>query len=103
MRTTISELRKYIRRVIAEAGGGVPMRPALATRNPMSPDMVDREQLGYLADKDYEVDDDVSSHLRDPVEDPEDCFGPVPPTNSEPYVTQDPLVRDSSPLPTPIR
>lgn len=75
--------------------------------NPLSPDINDREQLGYLADNlDDELsdDNDISSHLRDTVEDPKDCFGPVPPVQGDPYVQQDPLARDTSPLPTsPIR
>lgn len=66
--------------------------------------MIDREQLGFLADKPIDTMDDpegLPAHLRDPIEDPEDCFGPVPPTNNDPYVQQDPFVRDSSPLPSP--
>ena len=51
--------------------------------------------------RDPNDDDELPSHLRDPMEDPEDCWGPVPPVTPDPYVQQDPFVRDSSPLPSP--
>lgn len=75
-----------------------------AGRNPMSPETADREQLGYLADRDTDSagdDDELPTHLRDPQEDPEQCWGPVPPVQGDPYVQQDPFTRDTSPLPTP--
>ena len=74
--------------------------------NPLSPSTNDREALGYLADDpdNKNPEDEMPSHLRDPVEEPEDCWGPVPPVNGDPYVQQDPFTRDTSPLPTsPIR
>jgi hypothetical protein len=72
--------------------------------NPLSPSTDDREALGYLADGGPDDEDELSLHLNEPVEDPENCYGPVPPTNGDPYVMQDPLTRDTSPLPTsPIR
>lgn len=74
--------------------------------NPLSPSTNDREQLGYLADNPSDVDpeDDMPSHLKDNTVNPEDCYGPVPPDNGDPYVQQDPFARDTSPLPTsPIR
>lgn len=70
----------------------------------MSPEMADREQLGSLANVDTDTVDDADalpSHLREPVESVEDCFGPVPPVQGGPYVGQDPFVRDWSVLPTP--
>lgn len=71
----------------------------------MSPDINSREQLGSLKQQDIDtVDDhgneDLPPHLREPVYDAEECFGPVPPTGEEPYTQQDPFVRDYSPLPS---
>ena len=69
--------------------------------DPLAPDMIDREQLGYLADIDIDTNDnDLPAHLRDPVEDPEDCWGPVPPTQDDPYVQPDPFTTGWSVLPT---
>lgn len=72
-------------------------------QNAMSPDHSDREQLGWLADRPADVDpnDQLPTHLREPEEDAEDCYGPVPPVVGDPWIGQDPFVRDSSPLPTP--
>jgi hypothetical protein len=44
--------------------------------------------------------DGLPDHLREPQVDPKDCEGPVPPNAEPPYVTSDPFVRDSSPLPS---
>jgi len=100
VKITIGQLRGIIRQVIRESGGGWASPPQPYTRDAMSPDINNREALGRLefgTPEDY----DLPPHLRDPQDDPEDCFGPVPPTNGEPYVSQDPFVRDFSPLPTP--
>lgn len=70
--------------------------------NPLSPSTNDREALGYLADNPSDVDEEgLPDHLEDPTVTPEECWGPVPPENGDPYVQQDPLARDTSPLPTP--
>ena len=87
-----------IRRAILESGWATPPEPTM--RNPLSPDINSREQLGKLQSgtpDEY----DIASHLTDPIEDEEDCYGPVPPDAEEPYVGQDPFVRDYGPLPTP--
>jgi len=105
VKITLNELRNIIRKVLIEAGGGTPTRTMGAGRNPMSPEKADREALSFLADNptdiDLDDDDELPSHLRNPLEDPEDCFGPVPPVQGDPYVMQDPFARDTSPLPTP--
>ena len=93
-----------------EWAGAPPTKPMFDyINNPMSPSTNDREALGYLADDPADVDpnddDELPDHLRQPQEDPEDCFGPVPPVNANsdyPYAeVPDPLTRDTSPLPTP--
>lgn len=95
----IGELRKIIRKVIEEAGGGTTLPKSPYIRNAMQPDFSDREQLGRIAKpKDP---DELSSHLLDPVYDMEDCYGPVPPTGKNPYALPDPYTKDTSPLPTP--
>jgi hypothetical protein len=100
MKINVRELRRIIRYTIREAGGGTPTKPRHMVRNDVdvAPTIDSREQLGNIVDDDNE---DVSPHLRDAMIEPEDDFGPVPPTDNDPYVTQDPLVRDYSPLPTP--
>lgn len=107
MRIRLGQLRRLIREALAlEWAGAPPTRPMFDyIGNPLSPSTNDREQLGYLADPDVDDDEDMmSGHLNEPQEDPEDCWGPVPPVNGDPYVQQDPFARDTSPLPTsPIR
>ena len=99
MKITLGELRKIIREILRESGGGWASPPQPYTRNALSPDINNREQLGRLQTGTPEI--ELSPHLRDPVEEPEDCWGPVPPVAEDPYVTQDPWVKYSSPLPTP--
>lgn len=107
MRITVSQLRRVIREALhLEAGGASPTKPMFDyINNPLSPSTNDREALGYLADDPADIDqnddDELPEHLRNPVEEPEDCFGPVPPVQGDPYVQQDPFARDTSPLPTP--
>ena len=107
MRITLRRLRQVIREALVREWAGAPPTKAMFdyVNNPLSPDTSDREALGYLADHPADVDpnddDELPSHLRDPMEDPEDCWGPVPPVTPDPYVQQDPFVRDSSPLPSP--
>jgi hypothetical protein len=100
MKITIGNLRRIIRNSLREAGGGQPRKKQPYIRNAMAPDIVDREALGRLETGDQE-EDELPPHLREPEVDAEDCWGPVPPTAEDPYVTQDPYVRFSSPLPTP--
>lgn len=69
----------------------------------MSPATADREQLGRLTTGDGD-EEELAPHLRDQVLEPDECWGPVPPVNGDPYVGQDPYARDTSPLPTsPIK
>jgi len=100
VRLRLGRLREIIRRSLTEAGGGWASPPQPAGRNSFSADINNREQIGRL-ESGTPVDDDLPPHLRDPQEDEEDCYGPVPPTGEEPYMIQDPYVRGSSPLPTP--
>lgn len=90
-----------LREVICEVSANFPGGP---TRNVLSPATNTREQIGSLAGNvpldtvdDYEG---MPDHLFDPEVDPEDCLGPVPPDAEEPYVGQDPFVRDAFILPT---
>jgi hypothetical protein len=102
MKITISKLRSIIRDILIEAGGGTTLPRMPMIRNAMQPDFSDREQLGKVSrPKDP---DELSSHLIEPVEDMEDCYGPVPPAGKNPYALPDPYTKDTSPLPTsPIK
>lgn len=80
-----------------EAVGARPTPAGKFVRDAVSPERADREQLKNLGRTENE--DELASHLVDPEVDPEDCWGPVPPLVGDPYVGQDPFVRDSSPLP----
>ena len=103
MRIKLSDLRAMIKSIVFESGGGVHFKSQPQQRNPMSPSTNSREQIGTLnqIDIDTELDSELPPHLRNPTEDPEDIFGPVPPDAEDPYVQQDPNVRDWSVLPTP--
>ena len=102
MKIKLRELRRIIRRAVNEMTKA-PNTMFNAMNDPLSPSTSDREQLGFLADHPTDVDpnDDLPDHLKNPVEDPEQCWGPVPPTGEEPYTQQDPFTRDTSPNPTP--
>ena len=105
MKVTLRELKRVIRSFVLLELDSRMTRPMFAPNDPVSPELADRESLGYLADGDIDVDDagDVPAHLKDPVEDPEECWGPVPPTQGDPYVQQDPFTRGWGVLPTPRR
>lgn len=63
----------------------------------------EREQLGVNSAEAIDTvadPDGLPDHLREPLVDPEDCYGPVPPDAEDPYVQQDPFVRDAMPHPT---
>lgn len=95
-------LRTFIRSVLQEAGGGAPLPRSPMIRNAMQPGMADREQIGKIAKS--EDPDAMAPHLVEPVEDMEDCYGPVPPQGKNPYALPDPYTKDTSPLPTsPIK
>ena len=99
VKITLGQLRNIVRGVLREAAGGRSTPAGKFVRNALSPEKADREQL-----RDLGTSDDVeglAAHLVDPEVDPEDCWGPVPPVVGDPYVGQDPFVRDSSPLPSP--
>lgn len=95
------ELRRIIRQSLVEIGGGTTMPPRPTVRNPMSPSMADREQLGRISVRDADDPEAVSPHLRDPLYDEEDCWGPVPPTGANPYAMPDPYSQDYHVIPTP--
>ena len=99
MKITIGQLRRIIRNVILESGGGYSKPPQPYTRNAMSPDISNREALGRL--EFGEPEDQIADHLTEPELTPEDCWGPVPPQKKDPGVFQDPFTRDFSPLPKP--
>ncbi len=97
MRMTLGELRSIIRAaMVTEKSNTRWLMPDEAEAQKRS--AANREQLGSLAGDSGDL---VAPHLTQPQESPEDCWGPVPPTEPDPYVGQDPFVRDSSPLPTP--
>jgi hypothetical protein len=99
MKIRLSELKRIIRTSIIETG----MSKTTATRSATSPATSSREQIKAMTSKGLDTQDDADElpeHLRDVTAEPEDTFGPVPPTGKEPYVQQDPLARDYSPLPS---
>lgn len=88
--------------VLVERGSNMANHPEPNSGNVWSPSTADREQLGSLAQPDKNDDYlDIAPHLREPVEDEEECYGPVPPGDETVYVGQDPFVRDAGVLPTP--
>lgn len=88
-----------LRKIIREAGGWA-SPPQPAGRNFFSSDITNREQIDRLdvVDNDHQQ---ITSHLEDPTEDPEDCFGPVPPISDQIDIHQDPFSRDYGPIPHP--
>lgn len=101
MKLRLFELRRIIRDALFESGGGTTMPPRPTTRNPMSPSMADREQLGRISIRDKDDPEDVAPHLQDPTYDEEDCWGPVPPTGKNPTASPDPYTQDYHVIPTP--
>lgn len=101
MKITVRQLRKLIRSALKEGGGGttLPSRPVV--RDPNSPSMADREQIGRNSIKDIDDPDELAPHLREPVFDQEECWGPVPPVAPSPYVSADPYTNDYHVIPTP--
>lgn len=98
MKIRIDELRSVIRVCLLEAGGGMAFKPQPYHRNALSPAVSSREELGKLKQLDIDTeldgDTDVSAHLRDVIVTPEECYGPVPPVQNDPYTMQDPMVQD---------
>lgn len=101
MKITIGELRSIIRSAIREAAGGTTLPHMPVVRNSIGPDFSDREQLGRISTKDADKEDELPPHLREPVHQEEDCWGPVPPTGKDPYAIPDPYAKDYGVLPTP--
>lgn len=101
MKITLGELRRIIRSVVEEGAGGTTLPKLPMIRNAMGPEFSDREQLGRISVKDADDEDDVSPHLREPVHQEEDCWGPVPPIQQNPYVLPDPYAKDYHVIPTP--
>lgn len=104
VKLTVHELKRLVAEALKlEWAGAPPTKPEPYIGNSMSPSWSSREQLASLKDNDVDTVDDfdeLPSHLREPVYDKEECFGPVPPDVPDPYVQQDPYARDYSPLPT---
>ena len=92
MKITLGELRRIIRKVIIEAGGGIPHMPMV--RDSMGPEFADREQLGRISTKDKDEEDLTSPHLREPDYPEEETWGPVPPTGEEPFAHLDSYAKD---------
>ena len=99
MRITVGQLRGIIREVLGEAGGAAPTPPNV--RNVMAPSMSDREQLGRISIRDKDDPEALAPHLQEPVEEPEDCWGPVPPVAPNPYAMPDFYTKDFNVIPSP--
>lgn len=98
MKITIARVRQIVlEEILREVGGGFASPPQPVGRSPNNgSDINSREALGKL--EFGEPDDDITAHLRDEYVTVEDDYGPVPPVAPEPYLMQDPLVRDISPV-----
>lgn len=87
----ISELRGMIKIAILE-------RMSPPARNALSPGRSSREQIKSIGASN--PDPDLAPHLKQAEEDEgENVLGPVPPENGEPYIMQDPFVRDHNIIP----
>ena len=89
MKIRLGELRRIIREVLVEAGGGTTVPPQPVKTNPGISSMPNREQIGRISVKDLDNPEELSPHLREPVHDEEDCWGPVPPTAPNPHAMPD--------------
>ena len=98
VKITIARVRQIVlEEILREVGGGFASPPQPVGRSPNNgSDINSREALGKL--EFGESDDDITAHLRDEYVTVEDDYGPVPPVAPEPYLMQDPLVRDISPV-----
>lgn len=101
MKITLGQLRRVIREVFLEGAGGITLPRMPVIRNAMGPDFADREQLSLVSSKNTDDEEEVAPHLREPIYDEEDTWGPVPPTGEDPYALPDPYVNDYGVLPTP--
>ena len=101
MKITVKQLRSIIQSVIKEAAGGITLPKNPVVRNFEGPELADREQLARMSIKDVEDPDEISPHLREPLHKEEDCWGPVPPIQQDPYVLSDPYSKDYHVIPTP--
>lgn len=101
MRLTVGQLRQIIRECLVEVGGASPTPPRFNVRNAMASSMADREQLGRISIRDKDDPDVLAPHLQEPVEEPEDCWGPVPPVAPNPYAMPDFYTKDFNVIPTP--
>lgn len=100
MKMTIGQLRRLIRDSLREGAGGITVPRRFTSTNPSVSSMPDREKIGKNSIRQLEP-DDVAPHLREPVYEEEDCWGPVPPTGKNPYMIPDPYAKDYHVIPTP--
>jgi len=101
MKIKLGQLRNLIRETILEMGGGITLPKMPIIRNAMGPELADREQLSLVSQKDIDDNDFVAPHLREPIYDEEETWGPVPPTGDDPYTLPDPYSKDYHVIPTP--
>lgn len=100
MKLTVGQLRGIIREAMTEADSVSPAPPRQNVRNTMSSSMADREQLGRITVRDKDDPDALAPHLQEPEEDPEDCWGPVPPVAPNHYAMPDFYSKDFNVIPT---
>lgn len=102
MRLTVKQLRARISEELElEWAGAPPNKQEPFVGDSHGSAWNSREQLDSLkkSDVDTETGDELPPHLREPMYDAEDCFGPVPPDQPEPHIQTDPFARDFSPKP----
>lgn len=105
MRVKLGDLREHLKVCLEEAGGGVHVKRQPFQGSNLNQDFA-LDDLRWM-DNHQNGEEDIAPHLRDDgsvgedTNDDEDRYGPVPPTEGEPYVGQDPFARDTGPSPTP--
>lgn len=98
MRTTIGQLRRYIRRLEENNWSNY-------SRNSLSPSENDREAITTMQLKTADGENELSGHLQDAMRDEtdEELWGPVPPKKNDLtfHAELDPFSQDWHVLPTP--
>ena len=101
MKTTIGEIRQLIREILKEISAGSMAASRLTGPGSGGSRIFDREQLDKISTSSLGDPEELSPHLREPVEDEEDCWGPVPPVADPVGSITDPFSQDYHVIPTP--
>lgn len=103
---SIGQIRKAVQSALLESSSDWASPPAPAGRssrhqsiNAYSREPIERQSIQNIKNDEL---DDIADHLKDEDDPDEDPYGPVPPIADNPYVMQDPFVRNYSPNPSPM-